>query len=451
MYTYSDHGKGDASRKLQRWARKYKIVDGQGDRLTLLNNWESIQSDIDKILGRDRSAGQLSDFASQFQAGHSQFAGLSPEQLVQVLTTITQADFANYSAADQELIKAILHLAGTMTDSSTSITTAVQGLYYPAPPSAQTLAQQFQAQYGGVIDSQPDQMSKLSLQVQLMQQQVTIWEAKAAEVARTQGYYSQEYVNLQDAISGFKQVIGSTGTFFGTLVNTGLVGEIAKLTILTAQYGEAKAEQLLALQEWYDAQKALIGTNATALDALKVVFDQKWADIIGGIASSDALTSAKERLADWWHNLFLDQTLSPLSPQEQLQTARSQYESTLALAQGGDVNAIGRLSGDADMYLKLAREIFASSNIYTAIFRDVAQATGSIAGISQTEINTRLYGALPTSGTLATSADIAALTASVNDLITMFGSGDAKVSDPDLADSIDNLASKLKAGAGALA
>lgn len=41
VYTLSQHGKGEASRNLQDWARKYKIVDGEGPRLTLLNNWES--------------------------------------------------------------------------------------------------------------------------------------------------------------------------------------------------------------------------------------------------------------------------------------------------------------------------------------------------------------------------------------------------------------------------
>jgi alpha-galactosidase len=41
VYTLTDKGKGEASRNLQSWARKYKIVDGNGPRLTLLNNWES--------------------------------------------------------------------------------------------------------------------------------------------------------------------------------------------------------------------------------------------------------------------------------------------------------------------------------------------------------------------------------------------------------------------------
>ncbi|MDN3546977.1 alpha-galactosidase [Mucilaginibacter aquaedulcis] len=48
VYTYSDQGKGDASRKLQSWARNHKIVDGQGSRLTLLNNWEATGFDFNE-------------------------------------------------------------------------------------------------------------------------------------------------------------------------------------------------------------------------------------------------------------------------------------------------------------------------------------------------------------------------------------------------------------------
>ncbi|MGN6180209.1 MAG: alpha-galactosidase [Mucilaginibacter sp.] len=41
VYTYATEGKGEASRDLQTWARNYKLRDGKGTRLTLLNNWES--------------------------------------------------------------------------------------------------------------------------------------------------------------------------------------------------------------------------------------------------------------------------------------------------------------------------------------------------------------------------------------------------------------------------
>jgi len=45
---FSDKGKGDASRKLHNWARKHKLVDGEGSRLTLLNNWESTYFDFNE-------------------------------------------------------------------------------------------------------------------------------------------------------------------------------------------------------------------------------------------------------------------------------------------------------------------------------------------------------------------------------------------------------------------
>ena len=48
LYTFSDNGMGAASRKLQRWARDYKLLDGKGTRLTLLNNWESTFFDFNE-------------------------------------------------------------------------------------------------------------------------------------------------------------------------------------------------------------------------------------------------------------------------------------------------------------------------------------------------------------------------------------------------------------------
>jgi alpha-galactosidase len=48
LYLLSHHGKGEASRKMHSWARKYKILDGEGSRLTLLNNWEATYFDFNE-------------------------------------------------------------------------------------------------------------------------------------------------------------------------------------------------------------------------------------------------------------------------------------------------------------------------------------------------------------------------------------------------------------------
>ncbi|WP_281224911.1 alpha-galactosidase [Flavobacterium aquiphilum] len=48
IYTFSNNGKGQASRNLHNWARKYGLKDGEKPRLTLLNNWETTFFDFDQ-------------------------------------------------------------------------------------------------------------------------------------------------------------------------------------------------------------------------------------------------------------------------------------------------------------------------------------------------------------------------------------------------------------------
>lgn len=48
LYLLSHKGKGEASRKMHDWARNYKVLDGKGQRLTLLNNWEATYFDFNE-------------------------------------------------------------------------------------------------------------------------------------------------------------------------------------------------------------------------------------------------------------------------------------------------------------------------------------------------------------------------------------------------------------------
>ncbi|MEN0050787.1 MAG: alpha-galactosidase [Bacteroidota bacterium] len=48
IYAYSENGKGEASRNMHQWARKYRLYDGEGERLTLLNNWEATYFDFNE-------------------------------------------------------------------------------------------------------------------------------------------------------------------------------------------------------------------------------------------------------------------------------------------------------------------------------------------------------------------------------------------------------------------
>ena len=48
IYTLSHEGVGKASRNLSTWLRKHQLMDGEGSRLTLLNNWEATYFDFDE-------------------------------------------------------------------------------------------------------------------------------------------------------------------------------------------------------------------------------------------------------------------------------------------------------------------------------------------------------------------------------------------------------------------
>lgn len=61
IFTYSGKGLGEASRNLHRWAKKYRLMNGEGSRMTLLNNWEATYFDFDetKLIGLFKGAKKL--------------------------------------------------------------------------------------------------------------------------------------------------------------------------------------------------------------------------------------------------------------------------------------------------------------------------------------------------------------------------------------------------------
>ena len=48
IFTWSNQGKGQASRNLHRWARNYAVLNGKGERMVLLNNWEATHTSFDE-------------------------------------------------------------------------------------------------------------------------------------------------------------------------------------------------------------------------------------------------------------------------------------------------------------------------------------------------------------------------------------------------------------------
>jgi alpha-galactosidase len=61
IYTYTTKGSGEITRRFHKWARKYGIKKGTGDRDVLINNWETTGMDFDeqKLSGLIKQGGDL--------------------------------------------------------------------------------------------------------------------------------------------------------------------------------------------------------------------------------------------------------------------------------------------------------------------------------------------------------------------------------------------------------
>lgn len=106
IFTLSNNGTSQASRNLHNWARRYQLKDGMGDRMTLLNNWESTGFDFNEkklisVIGDTKQMGAdmflLDDgwFGSKYPRNNP-FAGLGDwtenlNKLPNTINRLTQA------------------------------------------------------------------------------------------------------------------------------------------------------------------------------------------------------------------------------------------------------------------------------------------------------------------------------------------------------------------------
>jgi len=246
---------------------------------------------------------------------------------------------------------------------------------------------------------------------------------------------------IRDAVANASRADFTSNTAFtayvGRLKSTAaqLTSELSRFTILSAQYDAARAEQLISLQDWYAQQFHIFGgdtafnKNTAALDALKIIFDQKWKSIVDGVKDGvdgaiDQLAKLREGIADYLRGLSLSD-LSPLSPLERLNQSQAAFAGELVKAQAGDLGALGDITQFAGDFLKQARDFYASAPAYTDIYTAVTEALAALAGSTPTGLPlpgadaqasaaVALESALP-AGTIASQTDIQENTQAVRD------------------------------------
>lgn len=110
----------------------------------------------------------------------------------------------------------------------------------------------------------------------------------------------------------------------------------------------------------------------------------------GAAASLKQLQDAQAKIAEYAEALLTGK-LSPLSPGAQLELSGNRFNETLALAQGGNLQALEDITGLAGEYLSAAQQFYGSGGQYGEIFDQVYQA---LSALSTQEFNDPLIDAL---------------------------------------------------------
>jgi hypothetical protein len=135
-------------------------------------------------------------------------------------------------------------------------------------------------------------------------------------------------------------------------------------------------------------------------------------ETLGDTASgvSPELQKLRDNIKDFLDSLKISD-LSPLTPEEKLNEAQDQYLTLLQKARNGDLDAMAKLPDAAQTYLEMARDFYASSQIYTDIFNSVTTALQALVDmpgdlpVPTTDL-TPLNATLPTNGHIVSDEDM---------------------------------------------
>lgn len=211
-------------------------------------------------------------------------------------------------------------------------------------------------------------------------------EARVQELASMIDGISDELENMD--LSDFQLRLKEINRAFEEQTQTAReLGASERELALIQAYATRQIEQALQALE-NDTSSAITNLYGSELDRINeqiALIESQEAGIQSVQQASDNLyesqLAAIQNITDFVDSLLLNEDLSPLNPQEQLTEAQRQFDALLSAAQGGDVDALNALPSIAQELLGFGRDVYASSDDYTALFESV---TGSLSGLGVT-------------------------------------------------------------------
>lgn len=197
-------------------------------------------------------------------------------------------------------------------------------------------------------------------------------EARDAAAQATAQAVSGAWANLGTASGWAAQYLGDSS------------GMKAQLAMVQASYQgattvegrESSLAQIIALEQ------SIFQADEKNRQAAAQAAQKQAQSLQGQLSSVNGILSATQRLREYAQDLFSG-SASGLSDAKRLDVLSAQYKTQLALARGGDVDAIGKLQGTTGEYLALAQQISGNQSDYSVLSAQIASELAATAVIQE--------------------------------------------------------------------
>jgi hypothetical protein len=189
---------------------------------------------------------------------------------------------------------------------------------------------------------------------------------------------SSSVASLQDSFSAFTSMAGASASYGDA---SGLQDYLG---MLQGSYSNALSltSQQAVLGAIAGTEQAIAGANAGAAAAERSAITARRDALQEELRTAQNLLSVAQSLGDYVKSMYASES-SGLSEADRMTALRSQYDTLLSAAQGGDANAMGQLQGVSSDYLALARSQASSQFEYSTLSASIAGELGAVAAISQ--------------------------------------------------------------------
>ena len=246
-----------------------------------------------------------------------------------------------------------------------------------------------------------DKLDKSSLSdLDYAVKQISIWEAETIAAARALGATADQIGQIEtaadlwrDSVTDASDATADAAAQLDALAS-GLRSLSTTVTTSLRKYGSSPTLQHLHDQvyagglpeavdaEDYDAIQGRIDLGREYHDLVVSTYDAQ-ISAVQDLADAEqsrveSVRQAGETLLEWIDEIRLDDTLTTLLPGQRQSTAATSYQSVLAAAIAGDLDAQQRLAASAQDYLATSRDYYASGDQYAAIFNRVLEDLGGL-------------------------------------------------------------------------